>query len=158
MPHPTRPLALLLVGVLVGVLLAACSPGTPDEDSWRVDAIRAVGDVSSSVATMQLALRHDDRIFGPYLQTMAVDSERSASGAADKLSSHQPPDPYLKRYHHVTRALGDAESLLARARIAVVRHDDAAFADLAQRLSRTSDRLDRIEDALRALPDDRYEP
>lgn len=150
----------MVLAVLLCLLgaLAGCSPGTPDKDSWRVDAIRAVGDVSSAIETLQLALRHHADLFHPYLQTVAVDAERNASAAADKLTSRQPPDAYLQRADKVTSALDDADDLLTEARIAVLRRDTAAYGHLAGELSDTSDRLDRIEDSLRALPDDRSRP
>lgn len=150
------PTALLTAAMVVP--LAACAPGTPDQDSWRVDALRAVGDVSSAVSTMQVALQHHDRIFAPYLRTVAVQAEDNAGTASQKLSGRQPPDPYRKRYHTVTTALDDADSLLSDARIAVVRHNSAAYADLITQLSKTSDQLSSIEDQIRALPDDRSRP
>ncbi|MGZ4451696.1 MAG: hypothetical protein ACXVWW_04055 [Nocardioides sp.] len=144
--------------VLVAIILSACAPGTPDEDSWRVDALRSIGDVSSSVSSVQLALQHHDRLFGPYLQTVAVQAEDAAGTASTKLSAVQPPEPYQGRSDTVTSALDDAESLLTDARIAVVRRDSAAYADLVRRLKRTGDRLSRLEDRVRALPDDRSRP
>lgn len=145
--------ALLMAGGLTG-----CAPGTPDEDSWRVDAIRVVGDVDSSVATMALALRHDDDLFHPYLQTVAVNAEDTAGRAAQKLSARQPPDAYVARYEKVTSALDDADSQLADARIAVLQRRSTAYDDLAAQLGKTADQLSAIEDELRALPDDRSEP
>lgn len=155
-----RPAPVLVAATLLASLplLSGCAPGTPDQDSWRVDAIRAVGDVSSAVATMELSLERDDRIFGPYLRTVAVQSEENAGTAAQHLSARQPPDAYLRRSAYVTSQLDDAQSLLTEVRIAVVRRDSAAYADLLRRLGRTDDRLNRVEDALRALPDDRSRP
>jgi len=138
--------------------MSACAPGTPDEDSWRVDALRSIGDVSSAVSSVQLALQHHDRLFGPYLQTVAVQAEDSAGTASTKLSAVQPPEPYQGRSDTVTSALDDADSLLTDARIAVVRRDDSAYAGLIQRLTKTSDRLSRLENRIRALPDDRSRP
>lgn len=149
-------LALPALALLLGV--GACAPGTPDEDSWRVDAIRAVGDVSSSVATMELALRRRDDLFHPYLETVAVQSERTAGQAQQKLSSRQPPDAYLSRDERVTQALDDASSLLRAVRVAVVRLAPEEYGDLLGRLSSADDRLTRLEAELRALPDDRSEP
>jgi len=143
---------------LLALAMAACAPGTPDEDSWRVDALRSIGDVSSSVSTMQLALQHHDRLFGPYLQTVAVEAEDAAGTAATKLSAVQPPDPYLGRSDTVTSALDDADSLLTDARIAVVRRNTAAYAGLIAKLKKSSDRLSSLEDRIRALPDDRSRP
>ena len=151
-----RPLLAVVPGVLLAV--TACAPGTPDEDSWRVDALRAVGDVSSSVGTMRLALEHRGDLFHPYLEAVAVRSEDSASASAQKLSSRQPPDAYLSRYETVTDALDAANSLLSDVRIAVVRRHPQAYADLLSQLGRTDHRLSTLEDDLRALPDDRSVP
>jgi hypothetical protein len=145
-------------GLVVTGLMSGCAPGTPDEDSWRVDAIRAVSNVSSAVGTMQLALQQHDRITDPYLKVVAVNAEDGASKAADKLSSRQPPRAYRSRYDKVTTALDNAETLLSDARIAVVNQDEGDFPKLAQQLSKKADRLQQIEAGLHALPDDRTKP
>ena len=144
--------------MVMALAASACAPGTPDKDSWRVDALRSIGDVSSSVSSVQLALQHHDRIFGPYLQTVTVQAEDNAGKATTKLSAVQAPGPYLDRADTVTSALDDADSLLTDARIAVVRRDSATYAALIHRLSTTADRLSRLEDRIRALPDDRSRP
>jgi hypothetical protein len=145
-------------GLLVTGLLSGCAPGTPDEDSWRVDAIRAVSNVSSAVGTMQLALQQHDRITDPYLKVVAVNAEDGASAATDKLSSRQPPRAYRTRYDKVTTALDNAETVLSDARIAVVDQDEGAYLKLVRQLSKKADRLQQIEDDLHALPDDRSRP
>ena len=85
------------VSALVAALLLAvtgCAPGTPDEDSWRYDARRAVGDVVSAVQTARLVLMQsqEGRVHHAYLQNVLVDAERTGGLAAETLSSVQPPE------------------------------------------------------------------
>lgn len=129
---------------------AGCAPGTPDEDSYRDDALRVTGDVASAVATLELALQHRDRLYGNYLQTVAVEAEETADKAATRLEGVQPPEPELERNDDVTSALDDATSLLTDVRIAIVR--GAPVERYLDRLSKTADRLDRLESSLHRPP------
>ena len=139
-----------MVGALVVAVVTGCAPGTPDEDSWRDDAVRVTGDVGSAVATVELVLRQRDRVFGNYLQTVAVDAEDSAGKAATRLEAVQPPDVELDRNDQVTTALDDATSLLTDVRIAVVR--GAPLAHFIPQLSSTADDLDELESSLHQPP------
>lgn len=136
---------------LVLALMSGCAPGTPNAESWRFDAIKAVGDVSSSVATVQLALDHDHDIFAPYVKAASVEAEDAAGKAAQKISALQPPAGYRTPYDTVTSTLDDADSLLAAARIAVVQHDRAAYPKLRQQLSKMADRLTKLEGRIRNI-------
>ncbi|WP_139230126.1 hypothetical protein [Nocardioides terrae] len=129
---------------------AGCAPGTPDDDSWRDDAVRVTGDVGSAVSTVELALRHRDRLFRTYLQTVAVDAEEAAGTAATRLEGVQPPDPELDRNSDVTSAIDDATSLLTDVRIAVVRR--APLQHFINELSSAADRLDHLEQSLHQPP------
>lgn len=148
-------MAALLTAVLA--LVTHGAPGTPDQDSWRIGAIRAVDNVDSAVSTMTLSLQHQGDLFARYLRTVAVQQEQNAGKEAQNLSGLQPPDPDLKRSHQVTSALDDAQTLLTNVRIAVVRGDTASYAALIRSLQQTDDALARIEDSLRALPDEQGE-
>jgi hypothetical protein len=70
-----RRLSGLVAALLAVLTVAGCAPGTPDEDSWRDDATRAVGDVASAVQTARLALVQslEENLPDPYLQTVMVD-------------------------------------------------------------------------------------
>lgn len=161
--HLTGSLAALVAAFLAALVTAVLAyatngaPGTPDHDSWRIDAIRAVGNVDSAVATMTLSLQHEGDLFARYLRTVAVQQEQNAGKEAQNLSSLQPPDQDLKRASQVTSALDDAQTLLTNVRTAVVRGDTASYAALVHNLQRTDDTLSRIEDALRAVPDEQGE-
>ena len=84
--------------------MSACAPGTPDEDSWRIDAQRAVSDASSAVQTVALALRQSDRgrVFDRYLEGLAPLVDRGAQ-------LPHVPDDVVPAYHLFFVLLPDAE-------------------------------------------------
>ena len=105
---------LVRAAALVAALLLAvtgCAPGTPDEDSWRYDATRAVGDVVSAVQTARLALKQsqEGRVHHAYLQAVLVDAERTGGMAAETLSSVQPPDVEHRRSSDVNDQLDEGD-------------------------------------------------
>jgi len=143
----------LAVFPLFVVLMApSCLPSTPDQSAWRAAAIRSVEDVASSVATVEWGIEHDDDLFGRYLRSLVVHAEESADSSQQKLSSLQPPGAAEAIYDSATGTLSDATSVVADARIAVVEGDDAAYPGLAHRLDQIGDRLDALEQQLRAMP------
>jgi hypothetical protein len=141
--------------MVVAVAMTACAPGTPDEDSWRGDATRAVGDVASAVQTVRLSLslaRHD-RIPHAYLQTVLVDAETNAGKSAQKLSAVQPPDVERQRASDVNDALEQATGLLTDARIAVVADQPDQYAQLERQLTKINHDLTGIEGGLEHPPE-----
>jgi hypothetical protein len=145
-----------LVALLAVLLLAGCAPGTPDEDSWRDDATRAVGDVASAVQTARLALAEsrEGHLHHAYLQAMLLDAERTGGMAAQTLASVQPPDVERGRSSDVTDQLDQATGLLTDARIAVVAHDTGEYAALVRDLERTAQELADLETTLEHPPRD----
>lgn len=148
---PIRPLAVVVAFV---VLTVGCAPGTPDEDSWRGDATRAVGDVASAAqsARLALSLARRDRVPHAYVQTVLVDAERTAGSAAQKLAAVQPPDVERPRASDVTDALDQVVGVITEARIAVVAGDTTEYAALVTRLSRLTDDLSGLETDLSHPP------
>jgi hypothetical protein len=144
----------LALAATVLLTLTACAPGTPDEDSWRGDATRAVGDVASAVQTARLGLTlaRRDRMPHAYLQTVVVEAETNGGKSAEKLSAVQPPDVERRRASDVSDLLQRATDLLTETRIAVVDGDEAAYADLAGPLAKVADDLSTLEDALAHPP------
>ncbi len=136
------------------VLSAGCAPGTPDGDSWRIDAQRAVSDASSAVQTAELALRQHDRgrVFDRYLQTVLVDSEEAVGKAGDTIGSKQPPRAERERYDAVTGQLDEAAGLVSIARIAVVDRETDRYDSLADRLESAAQALQRLDDDLQHPP------
>jgi hypothetical protein len=134
--------------------LTGCAPGTPDGDSWRIDAQRAVADASSAVHTAELALRQHvkGRVFDRYLQTVLVDAEKSVGKAGDAISTKQPPRAEQERYQTVTGQIDEAGSLVSTARIAVVDRDTERYDALADRLGKAGQALLKLEDDLEHPP------
>jgi hypothetical protein len=142
-----------MVAVIVSAT-AGCAPGTPDGDSWRIDAQRAVSDASSAVATAELALRQhvEGRLFDRYLQTVLVDAEEGVGRAGAAIGATQPPRVERERYDAVTGQLDEAAGLVATARIAVVDRETDRYGALADRLASAVDALHRLQDDLQHPP------
>jgi hypothetical protein len=134
--------------------LAGCAPGTPDDDSWRIDSQRAVTDASSAVQSAELALRQDrkDRIFDRYLQTVVLDAERALGAASDRIGGVQPPRSERERYDAVTGQIDAAADLVSSARIAVVDGETYRYDGLADRLADAADALSSLETDLEEPP------
>lgn len=150
----SRSLYLLVAVLALALVTSACAPGTPDGDSWRIDAQRALGDASSAVSTAELALRQsdDDRLFDTYLQTVVVDAEAAVSAAADVIGGKQPPGSERERYDAVTGQLDEAASLVSTVRIAVVSGEAERYDALAARLADAAEALQGLESDLEHPP------
>jgi hypothetical protein len=142
------------VAIAVVATTVGCAPGTPDSDSWRIDAQRAVGDASSEVQTAELALRQHGRgrVFDNYLQTVLVDAEAGVGKAGDAIGSRQPPREERERYDTVTGQIDEAAGLVSTARIAVVDHETSRYDALADRLASAAEALQKLEDDLQHPP------
>jgi len=146
-----RPAAALVVAL---GLITACAPGTPDGDSWRIDAQRAVSDAAAQVHTAELALRlhGQGRVFDRYLQTVLVDAEKGVGAAGDAIGSEQPPRTERERYATVTGQIDEAAGLVATVRIAVVDRETDRYDALADRLGDAGVALIQLEDDLQHPP------
>jgi hypothetical protein len=143
------------VSVVFAVVLATgCAPGTPDGDSWRIDAQRSVADAASAVQTAELALRlhGKGRVFDRYLQTVLVDAEKGVGTASSAIGSEQPPGAERERYDTVTGQIDEAASLVATTRIAVVDRESDRYDALADRLADAADALLALEEDLQHPP------
>ena len=141
--------------VLASLLVTtACAPGTPDADSWRIDAQRAVSEASSAVLTAELALRQNvrGRVFDHYLQTVLVESEKGVSKAGGTIGSEQPPQVERERSDTVTSQIDEAAGLVTTARIAVVDRETERYPGLADRLAAAAAALQKLEDDLQHPP------
>lgn len=143
-----------LAAVSASLLLVACAPGTPDEDSWRIDAQRALSDASAAVLTAELALQqHEDaRLYDRYLQTVVGDAEKAVGAAGDRIGRGQPPLAERERYNAVTGQIDAAEDLVTRVRIAVVDGETHRYDSLASRLADAADALRSLESDLEHPP------
>jgi hypothetical protein len=139
---------------LVVAVSAACAPGTPDGDSWRIDAQRSVSDAAAQVHTAELALRLHGRgrVFDRYLQTVLLDAEKGVGTASDAIGAKQPPQAERERYETVTGQLEEAAGLVATTRIAVVDRETDRYDALADRLSDAGHALLQLEEDLQHPP------
>ena len=154
MGAPGRRLAGVLAGLVLSVSATACAPGTPDGDSWRIDAQRSVADAASAVHAAELALRlhGDDKVFDHYLQTVLVEAEKGVGAAGDAIGSKQPPRAERERYDVVTGQIDEASSLVATVRIAVVDRETDRYAALADRLDQAAAALQKLQGDLQHPP------
>ena len=155
----TSPLRRLAVAWCLAAAVAAttvgCAPGTPDGDSWRIDAQRAVSDASSVVQTAELALRQNvrGRLFDRYLQTVLVEAEKGMGKATEAIGSRQPPPAERERYDALTGQLDEAAGLVSTARIAVVDGETDRYDALADRLASAAAALKKLKDDLQHPPE-----
>ena len=97
-----------LLALAAGALaLTGCAPGTPDADSWRIDAQRALGDAASAAAAAQVALQQhsEGRLFDAYLPLIRYEQQPGVGLAIRKEILHRrgilaspalrPPGPKL---------------------------------------------------------------
>lgn len=150
-----RRLAAVLVTALLALTSATgCSPRTPESDTWRDSATRAVDGVHSALqsARVALGLATEGRIYQNYLQTVLVEAEAQAGSAAAKFASFQPPRSERQRYTEITTRLDDAAALLADARIAVVDEREDRYEQLRQDLKKAANGLHGLADELKHPP------
>ena len=129
---------LVVLALVTGLqTVVGCAPGTPDGDSWRIDAQRAVSDASAAVQSAELALNESrqDRVFDRYLQTVVLDSERALGAADDHIAGRQPPRAERERYDAVTGQINAAADLVTAVRIAVVDRETYRYDGLAKSLA-----------------------
>jgi len=146
----------LVVLAVVGLqTVVGCAPGTPDGDSWRIDAQRAVSDASSAVQSAELALNQssEDRVFDRYLQTVVLDSEKALGAAGDHIAARQPPRSERERYDAVTGQIDAAADLVSAARIAVVDGETYRYDGLAKSLADAAEALQSLETDLEHPPE-----
>src|SRR3954454_19505022 len=144
----------MAAALVVVAVSTACAPGTPDGDSWRIDAQRSVSDAAAQVHTAELALRLHGRgrVFDRYLQTVLVDAEKGVGTASDAIGSKQPPQAERERYDTVTGQLDEAAGLVATTGTAVVDRETARYGALANRLAEAANALLQLEEDLQPPP------
>jgi hypothetical protein len=132
-------------------LVTGCAPQAPDHSSWTDQAVKALEDVSSQVATvtLMLLLEQDSKVPGKYQQVVAQDSETAVGKTADTFGGEQPEPRDDATYKRVTSLMSDASDLLADVRIAVVRRDEDAYPALLRKLEALQGDLSAAQERLR---------
>jgi len=128
-------------------VVSGCVPASPAPATYEDKAALTLGSALSEVATAQLALTQLDqgKMFRPAVLTTFRYSEDNLDTASKSFTELNPPPTDDRLYQRCSTVLGDAQDLLAQARIAVERQDAAQYPSLLRRLRRMSDRLDTFE-------------
>ena len=144
-----RPRRSVLVPVCV-LVVAACTPASPDVDTYEQRVSLTLGTAVSDVATVERVLRLLDRgeLFAPTAVTQIRNSEDGLGTAATALEEVNPPPPSDALSERCGNLLDQAEDLLQEARIKVKRGEAAVYADLAAKLAALGDELERLEKQL----------
>jgi hypothetical protein len=140
----TRVVAALVVVV---VLLSACVPASPDDDTYRDRAALTLGSAVSEVRTILTLLDtlHDDRMLRPAAVAQLRYSESALETDTASFTELNPPVSQDQLHGRASTLLGDAGDLAAEARIAVERKDEARYPDLVSELDRLARDLERLE-------------
>jgi hypothetical protein len=141
----------VVVACVGAALVAGCAPQSPDHSSWTDQARQSLKDVSSAVATVTLLLEleQDRKVPGKYQQVVAQDSESAVGATMQKFGGEQPEPRDDAEYARITSLMSDASDLLSEVRIAIVRRDEDAYADLLRQLEGLQENLTAAQDRLR---------
>jgi hypothetical protein len=140
----TSPRFAVVAGLLV--FLSSCVGPARTFGVYQSKAAQSAEGALSAVQTTRMAIRDalTDDGFGPYLSITIQDADDAASTAQGHFDSVQPPDQRSDRLRRATdELLSGASSVVARARIAVRRHDEGTLRRLLPALARLAKELDR---------------
>lgn len=134
--------------VLTLAALTGCVPASPDADTYDDKAAITLGSAVSDVMTVERVLQtlDDGRMLRPTAVAQLRASEDALGTATKAFTELNPPPSRDPLYKQASTLLGGAGDLLAEARIAVERHDVAAYADLARELRSLADDLGAVEE------------
>lgn len=144
---PRVPRGLVAACALVSLVLAGCASPAWNGASYQGKAIRSAKEMSSVVATADLAARlHlDGKLPTPAADTTVSSAEQDAQGVLAAFESRQPPGPGSRQlFEHVDPILQQAASDVTDLRMAL-RADDRAG------MTSALDHLGAVQPKLRSL-------
>jgi len=138
-----------LVALLV--LLSGCVPSNPDTDTFDDKSLRTAGAALSQTRTVSglLQTSYDGRMLRPTALAQLRYSEDSLDTATGAFTELNPPSARDAQYTRLSTLLGEAGDLVAEARIAVERSEEARYPRLVDRLDALASKLERLEGRLR---------
>ena len=133
------------------LLLSGCVPSSPDADTFDDKSMRTAGAAVSQTRTVSRLLQtsYDGRMLRPTALAQLRYSEDSLDTATSAFTELNPPSARDPLYTRLSTLLGDAGDLVAEARIAVERSEEARYPRLADRLDGLASKLERLEVRLR---------
>jgi len=139
--------APVLAGACLVLLTSACVPASPDPGTYRQKASTTLGAAVSELSTTAISLEQlaDGRTFRPAVITQLRYSEDAIGTATKSLTELNPPVTADPLHRRASTLLGDAEDLLATSRIAVHRHEEDRYVDLAGDLRSLADAMETLE-------------
>jgi hypothetical protein len=146
---PRRP-AVLAAAAVLAATVSGCTTASPHPSAYRERTKLAIGDAVSHVVTAEKVLQaaDDDKILQPYAITTARASDATLSTVVGAYAELYPPKGLDTLHTKATTLLGDASDLVAEARIAVYRGDEAAYPGLVSQLDTLSKKLEKFQGTL----------
>lgn len=134
---------------LVGLLLAGCVTPAGDPTTYAAKAALTAADGVSELRSAELAADQwlDDRLAGPYVETVVVDAELALAAVTATVTSVQPPDDAASDAlaDELGALLGEGGDLLVALRVAVRRGARADAERLLPGIRDVADELERVE-------------
>lgn len=136
-----------LQAALLLVVLAGCVPASPDVDTYDDKAMRTLGAAVSETKTVRTLLQtsYDGRMLRPTALAQLRYSESALGTATKAFTELNPPPARDGLYTRASTLLGDAEDLVAEARITVERKRESAYPGLVEKLDGLATRLEKLE-------------
>lgn len=146
----TRLCAAVAAAVLAPCLLAGCVPASPDADTYRDKAAQTLGSAVSDVRTVSrlLSTSYDGRMLRPTALAQTRQSEGALGTATTAFTELNQPRSQDDLSHRASTLLGDAEDLLAEARVALEREDRGRYPALVRELEALAGDLEALEAAV----------
>lgn len=129
------------------LLMSGCVVASPDTDTYADAAASTLGAAASEVATVKTLLELLDAgdIQRPAVVTQLRYSEETLAHSSQGLSALNPPPELDMLAEQAGGLLDEAETLLQDARIAVHRHQEADYPQLAADLDALGTELEDLE-------------
>ena len=141
----------LPAALLLGGLLTACVPASPDagtyDDKVRLTLGSAVGEVRTVERLLQTL--HEDRMLRPAAVAQLRSSEDSLGTATKALTELNPPPSRDRLADRADTLLTDADDAMTEARLAVERHEVGSYPRLARDLEKVAVGMETVEEQLR---------
>jgi hypothetical protein len=137
----------LLAMALIAVALSGCASPAWSGASYHGKAIRSAKDMSSAVATAQIAAKQylDGRLTSQAADTIVSDAEQDAQGVLSAFGTRQPPDDASRKlFEAVDPVLQQAANDLTDLRIALRADDQEGISKALDELAAVSPKVQRL--------------
>jgi hypothetical protein len=133
--------------IVTGVVLGGCASPAWSDASYRGKAHRSANEMSSAVASAQIATRLflDGRLTSPAADTTVSDAERDAQGVLSAFETRQPPVHASRQvFQSVDPVLQQAAGSLTDLRMALRADDLSGISSASHDLASVLPKLQRL--------------